>query len=192
MENNTEIMPLLSSSSPQLAEGVQVARLDVKHVDVLMPVAVQAYIEHYEHLWHDAGKWYLEKSFSAARIKTELADPGAVFFLVMLQQAPVGFLKINIDAPLEDDPDVHGLELERIYIIRSASGKGIGKQLLQLTFQLAEENHKSYVWLKAMDSSADAIAFYKKQGFAECGTFRLDFAVMKEEYHGMVIMKKIL
>ena len=77
-------------------------------------------------------------------------------------------------------------------MIRSASGKGIGTQLLQLTFRLAQEKHKNYVWLKAMDSSAGAIAFYHKQGFAVCGTFRLGFTAMKEEYRGMVIMKKVL
>lgn len=192
VEKNTDKITILSSSSLQLSEQLHIMRLGVQHVELLMPVAKQAYIEHYEHLWHDAGKWYLEKSFSAARLTTELADPGAVFFLIMLQNAPVGFIKINIDAPRSDDPDGNGMELERIYIIRSASGKGIGTQLLQLTFRLAKEKQKDYVWLKAMDTSTGAIAFYIKQGFTMCGAFRLDYTAMKEECRGMVIMKKVL
>jgi hypothetical protein len=37
-----------------------------------------------------------------------------------------------------------------------------GKKLVKLSIKVAKANSKSVVWLKAMDTSHDAISFYKK------------------------------
>jgi diamine N-acetyltransferase len=83
--------------------------------------------------------------------------------------------------------------VERIYLHKAATGKGIGKKLMQLAQQKAQALKKEVVFLKAMDSSIDAIAFYTKPGYKICGTLQLplpEFSLIKEGYRGMVILKK--
>jgi diamine N-acetyltransferase len=83
------------------------------------------------------------------------------------------------------------LELERIYLTKSASGKGIGSYVLNFIFDFARSKNKKFIWLKVMDSS-EAVNFYKQHGFEICGTHHLDFTQMKPELRGMFIMKKYL
>lgn len=63
---------------------------------------------------------------------------------------------------------------------------------MQNAFEKAKTLKKKIVFLKAMDSSTDSIHFYRKLGFEVCDTLQLTYPLMKEEYRGMVIMKKVI
>ena len=83
-------------------------------------------------------------------------------------------------------------EIERMYLTKEVTGKGVGRKLMEFAIEMARQQHKDYVWLKAMDSSQNAIRFYESLGFEICGTSRLDFEQMKTEFLGMVAMRKNL
>lgn len=171
-------------------ENIDLKRLKSKDALLLSEVALKAYADHYLHLWHDRGKWYIEKYFSVEKLETELKDENAVFFLAYYNVSPVGFIKLNINAPLDGEEEKKCMELERIYLSKDAAGKGIGRKLVELTFAIGKENNRGIIWLKAMDSSEGPIAFYKKMGFEISGTYKLKHTLMKEELRGMVIMKR--
>jgi len=170
---------------------ISVRKLQAKDARLLSEVALKAYSDHYLHLWYDGGKWYINKCFKVEALDAELKEANAEFYVALYDNAPVGFLKLNIDAPV-DGEDKDALELERIYLNKEATGKGIGSRLVQLTIKIARENNKELVWLKAMDTSEASIAFYKKMGFTITGTYTLPHQLMKEELRGMVIMQKLL
>lgn len=172
--------------------AVSIVPITVADLHSLQDIALNAYGDHYLHLWNDGGAWYIERSFSDAALKAELEDTNAAFSLIYAEEELVGFLKLNIDKALDNYSSEEALELERIYLTKAASGKGVGKQVMRFTEQFAKEKNKRVIWLKAMDSSHDAIRFYEQNGYNLCGTYRLDFEAMKPEYHGMVIMKKEL
>jgi GNAT superfamily N-acetyltransferase len=173
-------------------DNIRIIRTGAANVNVLSKIAVRAYSDHYLHLWFDKGEWYINKSFSIKNLLRELEDENARFYIIYCDDEPIGFLKLNIDAPLEGEEHTNALELERIYIIQTEIGKGIGKKILDFVIQIANEQDKKLIWLKVMDSSADAIKFYKQNGFVIYGTDHLDFPEMKEEYRGMYIMQKRL
>lgn len=173
-------------------EDFYVKEIEAKDAHFLSKVALQAYTDHYLNLWYDSGKWYIKKYFSAEKLSAELMDTNSRFFIAFFNNSPVGFLKLNINAPLEGFEDKKTLELERIYLNKEAAGKGIGRELVERTFQIAAENKKDLVWLKAMDTSKGPIAFYKKMGFTITGTHVLKHPLMKEELRGMVVMIKEL
>ncbi|MCC9168715.1 GNAT family N-acetyltransferase [Pontibacter harenae] len=158
----------------------------------LIEVAVHSYNQHYTHLWYDNGADYVKKCFTQHPLEQEFADSNAAFFFINLEEKPVGFLKLNIDKALDNYTAADALELERIYIIQEASGKGIGSKAIDFTVQFAKDREKQVVWLKAMDSSDDAVRFYERNGFQKCGTFLLDKPLMKVEYRGMFVMKRDL
>jgi GNAT superfamily N-acetyltransferase len=172
--------------------NILIKKLETADAALLSQVAIRAYSDHYLHLWYDEGKWYKNTFFSSEKLYEELTDTNAHFYLAYYENTPVGFLKLNIDAALSGYETQRALELERIYLNQNVAGKGIGRALIEHTFRIAKEYGKSIVWLKAMDTSAGPIAFYKKMGFEITGTFRLKHQLMKEELRGMVIMVKSL
>lgn len=184
--------------------NIRVFKLSLNDVEWLSLVANRAYFDTYTHLWFDNGAWYAHRCFNVEQLKIELLDENALFYGVEDENEALGFLKINKDYPLsktacqseylelltfETEETSNALELERIYLTKKGQGRGIGRRLVQLTFDLARSYKKDIVWLKAMDTSADAIGFYKKMGFRNCGTMRLNFEKMKSEMRGMISMR---
>jgi GNAT superfamily N-acetyltransferase len=163
--------------------------LSTADTERLAEVAKRAYADHYLHLWYDGGVWYMDRSFAPDVLHRELADDNAQFYLVYDDKEPVGFIKINKDRESPCRPDVSALELERIYLQKKATGRGIGEQAIQFVVAQARALNKEIVWLKAMDTSHKVLAFYQRMGFVPCGTDRLSFTVMREEVRGMVVME---
>src|ERR1051326_7278967 len=95
--------------------NIEIKRIGADDAALLSNVAVTAYRDHYLHLWYDEGKWYIEKSFAENNLRAELKDPNAWFFIIYYKREAVGFLKLNIDAPLLSE-NGNVLELERIYL----------------------------------------------------------------------------
>ena len=157
-----------------------------KDIPIIIAVAIQSYDEHYLHLWHDAGAWYKQRCFNPETLKKEMSDDNARFYLLYDAGMPVGFLKLNLHKKLEPYNDSECLELERIYIIKAGAGKGIGKEAINFTLDIARNLNKKYIWLKGMDTSP-SMFFYERMGFKKIGTTRLDFELMKEEYRGMIV-----
>lgn len=164
----------------------------VSDVQKLSEVAVQAYSDHYLHLWHDAGAWYIARSFTPDVLRRELENPDARFYFVQQHGQPVGFLKLNLHQPSPCYQTANALELERIYLFNAVTGQGIGTTCIRFVTEQARRLEKQLVWLKAMDSSHAAIAFYQRMGFALCGTDRLAFEVMKDQFRGMVVCQRFV
>jgi len=157
----------------------------------LARIARKAYRDHYTHLWHDGGAWYVRTRFNARKLRKEIADENALFYFACLDGERVGFLKLNIHKSYPGLEGKECLELERIYLTRAGQGKGVGKALVKFTLDYARKIGKEAVFLKAMDTS-DAVGFYEKMGFRTFDTYRLSFPMMKEELREMVVMANLL
>lgn len=160
-------------------------------INMISEVAIRAYRDFYLYLWEDDGSWYINRSFMPHQIQKEIVDINTAYFSLKSGGEVVGFMKLNIDRPLKGHEEWNALELERIYLLKAASGIGIGRQAVEFCFDFARKRKKEIIWLKSMDSS-EAIYFYKKMGFEECGDSQLDFELMKPQYRGMITFLKKL
>ena len=156
-------------------------------INDLLQVARQSYLEHYTYLWFDEGEGYMQASFNFDKLDHELSNPNAAFFLLYEEDRPVGLLKLNINSATAGFSADTALELERIYFIKEAAGKGLGKAAINFVSNFALQRNKSIVWLKAMDSSA-AVEFYKKRGFQITGEFELSYPHLRDEFKKMYVM----
>ncbi len=154
----------------------------------LQDIALNAYNDHYLYLWFDGGQWYIARCFSKEVLEKELANPNSAYYFIYSNNHLVGFLKLNLHQPFAAYTAAEALELERLYLIKSATSKGVGQEALRFTKAVAGQLHKRIIWLKTMDSSR-ATAFYEQNGFTKCGSHTLDFEQMKPEYRGMHILK---
>lgn len=171
--------------------NIQIEKIKISETEKFSELATRAYFDHYRHLWYDNGEWYAHKCFNINQLSEELSDTKNNFFFAILDEKPVGFLKVRPENQLTQQ-EVNGFEIERIYLTNEATGRGVGRKLMEFAVEMARQQNKDYVWLKAMDSSQNAIRFYESLGFEICGTSRLDFEQMKTEYLGMVAMRRNL
>ena len=174
-----------------MKDALRITTCTAADIEDISEVAIRAYRDTYLYLWNDDGSWYINRSFLPVQIQKELMDPNAIYMSLWSHEEVMGFMKLNIDQPLTGYENLNALELERIYLLKSASGKGFGTQALEYCFDFARKRNKEIVWLKCMDSSS-AIHFYKRMGFVECGESLLDFPLMKPEFRRIkTFMKKL-
>jgi diamine N-acetyltransferase len=173
-------------------------------VALLADIAQQAYLDHYRPLWLDEGAWYTAKVYNIPQLLSEIEDENVAYFFVFQDKTPIGFIKLKKNYPLSIGaaglPFGYGegssialenaLYLERIYFIKSATGKGLGRFCFNFIENYALKKGKTMIWLMAMEWSEKAIRFYEKQGFTHCGTWQLDFEMLQKDLRGMVILMK--
>lgn len=174
---------------------MDIKKIDSTSAEALSSLAKSIYIHHYAHLWLAGGMdWYINAfAYPVSKIKTEIANENCLHYIAYINDEPVGYLKINIDAAIKGGDKKEGLELERIYIATTAVNNGLGTYLMNFVLDMAKSYQKEYIFLKAMDTAQLALQFYAKMGYYKVGAFRLSdttFHLMKEEYRGMYILKK--
>lgn len=167
-----------------------IQQIQTEQANELAILAQDIYKEHYLHLWHPGGAdWYMyEKAYQHNRIKEELADPFNLYYFIIVNNQTAGYVKLVTNTVFNGQQN--SLEIERIYLYKNVTGKGIGKEVMLFAETIAKKHNAETIFLKAMDSSHDAIRFYQRMGYTISGSFTLDFALMKEAYRGMYILHK--
>lgn len=160
-------------------------------LDLLIEVAHTTYREHYQYLWKDKGEHYIKTSYHKAAFIKELQDKNVGLYLITNEGTTYGYLKLNFDAPLRDYTAEEALELERIYLLKKATGKGLGKAVMNAVDSIAKDLDKKVVWLKTMECS-DAQIFYRKCAYAVCGKTMLNVEGIYPQFQQQLIMEKII
>ncbi len=162
---------------------------------LITTLARKIYKEHYLHLWLPGGaKWYMEVyAYAGDKIENELRDPHIEYFIAYKDETALGYMKLQLNSSLPGYENSKALEVERIYLLKKMMGKGTGRRFMQIAMEKAKALKKEIIFLKAMDSSIEAIEFYKKLGYHVCGSFQLPmpaFSLMKKACRGMLILKR--
>lgn len=110
---------------------------------------------------------YLEERFSTVQLTSELADPDCHFFLALLGDKTIGYLKLNAGRAQTELKDNKAVEIERIYVLKEFQGKHIGQLLFRKAIDVAVELQAEYIWLGVWENNHRALAFYRKNGFTE-------------------------
>jgi len=178
-------------------ELIDIKKIDRTSAEALSSLAKSIYVQHYAHIWLAGGMdWYMnEYAYPISKITNEIENKNCLHYIAYVNNEPVGYLKIIIDAAITDGDKNEGIELERIYIDVTSVNKGLGTYLMNFVFDIAKSYQKKYIFLKAMDTAQLAMQFYTKMGYELVGAFRLSdttFHLMKEEYRGMYILKKLI
>ncbi len=158
----------------------------------LMELMQAIYPPAYEHLWEDEGQWYLNSLYQKENLEKELQEEGNHYYFIQYQKEAVGILRYIENTPLPWDSAKNAVKLHRIYLHPKTHGKGLGKTLLVWLEEKAQSLSAAYIWLDVMDTQHQAIRFYEKTGYAQCGTRKLVLPGLHEYLQGMFYMKKDL
>ncbi len=69
-------VPGLEMEKMLRSDGVVLKRVDLSYLDKLSELSKAVYLQHFSHLWHDAGAAYAERSFGPVPLSEQIADEG--------------------------------------------------------------------------------------------------------------------
>ena len=108
---------------------------------------------------------FLAETYSAEKLSAELANSESVTFIAYTNGTPLGYLKLNIGNAQTEKCLDNALEIQRIYILKSAKGQGIGSAFMQIAENFASEKKLSTIWLGVWEHNEPAKKFYKSKGY---------------------------
>lgn len=88
-------------------------------------------------------------------------QPGSTYFVAIMNDEIVGGCGIY---PTENLPQGY-CELVKLYLLPAARNYGIGKMLMEKSFEFAKNNGYKKVYLESMPELNKAVTLYKKYGF---------------------------
>ncbi len=126
---------------------------------------------------------YLDAEFTHEAFAEKIQDKSACFFLFGVEEWQ-GYLRINLP-----DKVGHPLELQRIYILEEAQGKGYGRMAMEFYENLAKDAGANSVVLGVWDEDPRAIGFYSHLGYQKTG--RRPFPFGNDLKHVFLMEKKL-
>jgi len=112
---------------------------------------------------------FLKSNFNQNAVHAEIADPNNTFLLAYLKKEAVGHAKLSEGENPEGLSGVNAIEISRIYSVKEKIGSGIGKTLMEKSFEVARKKDKEVVWLGVWENNQRAIQFYRRFGFEKFG-----------------------
>ena len=132
---------------------------------------------------------YLNDNFSVIKTKQNLSNPENLFYIIYVDDLPVGYAKIIVNEMQEHVASQNNCRLERIFILADFIPLKIGHQLLTFVEERAKEIGLDTMWLSVYIKNKRAIKFYEKNEFKNVGD--LNFAVKGKEYENIVFAKEL-
>ena len=150
---------------------MRITSLTVSDVSILRGIARDTFIETFS----EANKAedmerYLTENFSEEQLARELSNPDSFFYVAEVNGHVVGYLKLNTAHAQTEPQAANALEIERIYVLGTHHGHGVGQALYHHAMSVAEDRKASYVWLGVWEHNHRALRFYEKNGFIAFGT----------------------
>lgn len=142
----------------------------------------------FAYLWPDGGAWYVNNIHNETALRKDLSEPDAPYHHVYFRNELIGILRLQLHEECPDFPGEPALKLQRLYLADDVRGHGIGTTIMDYVKAETRRLGKALLWLERMDTNAATIGFYRKNGFADGGAFRLTYERMHEQFRGMYRM----
>lgn len=171
---------------------ISIIALTPELFDVYCEIGIRSYKQYYLHLWKEKDPApYLNSSFTPGILNQEMAHPNNEHFIVYHRESPVGVFKVMLHSEILPYTSKEAFLLEKLYILREYSGKGIGTEVLSFVENKAKALKKEILWLDTM-KKGPALKFYLKNGFKILREGELDFPNVLQNEQQMLILHKTI
>jgi len=176
-----------------VSDSIALESISISDHSKLLDLINYIYPPAYKYLWKNEDcNFYFERFYSLTNLKAELAESKSEYYFVQHGNNLVGILRIHFEKVLKSMPEKSACYINRIYLSEEAQGKGIAGALFNWVERKARLNKNEVIWLEAMDSKAQALRFYEKQGLIKSHMAYLDFEPLHDDFRGMHVMYKLL
>ena len=124
---------------------------------------------------------YIRQRFSEDQLTKELANPESFFYTAEVQGQTVGYLKLNTGGAQTEPQQENALEIERIYVLGTHHGHGVGQALYQHALTIANQREASYIWLGCGSTTTGRYGSTRRTGSPPSGsTFSVSVMTSKQ------------
>jgi diamine N-acetyltransferase len=147
-------------------DKIEIKKIGLADIEQLVIISKQTFAETFASVnTPENMEKYLDENFTVDKLASELKNPNSEFYFAKLDDAVIGYLKINFGAAQTELKDAKALEIERIYVLAAFHGKKLGQALYETAYTIAKDSNANYLWLGVWEENARAIGFYQKNGF---------------------------
>jgi diamine N-acetyltransferase len=151
-----------------------------KDVEALVHLGRETYQQHFSAIWSVIGlQSYLDEHFTNKVISSHVNTRGILYFFIQDDDVPVGLLKLKLGQRIPAPPFDHGMELEKIYLLASFTGKGFGTYAINEAISLSQQTGSAFVWLDVLKSNEQAKNLYSRFGFQTVGEIAFSTDISK-------------
>lgn len=159
--------------------------LPANGADALRTLATTTFSETYSGMIEEADlAAFLSEQFSPSEIRAGTAADA--IRVACLESRMVGYSWVRpARLPNLESTASRPIELERLYLLASARGHGLGRSMVKDAESRAAESGHDCIWLKVWEHNPRALSFYESCGFTrigecefECGRLRCRDLVM--------------
>lgn len=143
------------------------------HIKSVAKLAHAIWHEHYPSIIGIDQVNYMVEKFQSAKAISDQLNEGFEYYLVELDNDPVGYLSVKKEA--------ESLFLSKIYVLSNQRGKGLGKSAFSFIEAYAKNNQCSSIYLTVNIHNKNSISAYEKLGYQNIG------AVVKDIGNGFVM-----
>jgi len=146
--------------------SMNIRKANIFDVEALQQIGKQTFMETFSaDNTQENMTTYLNVAFSIEKIRDELRNKYSEFYLAVLGEIIIGYLKINLENAQTEKKLSNSLEIERIYVLKEFQRKEVGQKLYNMALEIAKNKSFKYVWLGVWEQNLKAIRFYEKNGF---------------------------
>ena len=150
-----------------------IRKVEIADVEVLAKLAKQTFRETFAHdNTEEQLQEYFEEAYNLRVLSTELEDPDSESYFIMHEEEIAGFLKVNWGNAQTERELENAFEIQRLYVLQTYQGFGLGKQLFEFALEHAEKNGFSWAWLGVWEHNTKAQVFYYRYGFEKFSQHR--------------------
>ena len=154
---------------------IEVRRADASHAVLISVLGAATFYEAYFEQDESADLAdYCRVSFAPDKIRAEIENPNATFFIAYSNGKAIGYAKLRTGETI-DSVSENSIELQRIYILERFWGKGVGEILLNHCLETAREKGFQAFWLGVWEENIRGQKFYAKFGFRQIGTLTFPY-----------------
>jgi ribosomal protein S18 acetylase RimI-like enzyme len=147
---------------------INIQEATIQDISQLQVIGIKTFVETYASSNTEANmNQYVKEGFSIEKLSEELNNPFSKFYYAVIDDAMIGYIKLNFGEAQTELKDTKALEIERIYVLKAFQGNKVGQLLYEHAIQVARQLQMEFVWLGVWEENLKAFNFYKKNGFVE-------------------------
>lgn len=147
---------------------IEIKKASISDLEIIQEISKQTFIETFAAVNSPENmENYIRENFNPEQISSEINNPESSFYLAVLENETIGYLKINFGNAQTEKQKGNTLEIHRIYVLQAFHGKKVGQLLLDAAIKIAKETNIDWVWLGVWEENHRALQFYTKNGFVE-------------------------
>lgn len=145
---------------------IEIKEATLQDLPGLRAVAISSYTDTFAEFNTPANmQAFFNEAYSATAFEREFNETNSRTYLAWDFDKLVGFVRLRECDEVKTMLGPNTIELQRLYVLSSAQGKSVGKQLMETALSWALEKKYEWIWLGVWERNFKAQKFYEKWGF---------------------------